>query len=75
MRQLDGINGHDDWLIGWLDDSMDISLSKLQETVKDREAWCAESDTTQRLNDNSNNTIFYFIKKKFFDHTMWLAGS
>ena len=46
----------------WLDgitDSMGMNLSKVQETVKDREAWRAavhwisESYTTEQLNDNN----------------------
>ena len=31
-------------MVGWHPDSMDMSLSKLQEIVKDREDWWAAED-------------------------------
>ena len=56
----------------WLDsitDSVDMSLWKLQQMVKDREAWCAavleveESDRTWQLCNNTASLIITLFDK------------
>ena len=42
MRWLDGIT-----------DTMDVSLSQLQEIVKDREAWCATDHRVEKTHTQS----------------------
>ena len=53
LEKIEGLRGRKRQRMRWLDgitDSVDMSLRKLGETVKDRESWCAAKSQT-RLSD------------------------
>ena len=68
LEKIEGRRRRERQRMRWLDgikDSMDMSLSKLEEMVKDRKAWsavcspwgCKELDTTERLNNNTSQML------------------
>ena len=58
LEEIEGRRRRGGQKLRWLDvitDSIDMNLSKLWETVKDRVAWCAVVQRSQRVGHNSTS--------------------
>ena len=74
LGKIEGRRKRERQRVRWLDgiiDSMDMRLRKLQEIVKDREAWCAavhglaELVMTKQLNKYSFGAWSWFLLKEY----------
>ena len=67
----------EDEMVGWHHDSMDMSLSKLQEIVKNREAWHAAVHVVTKSQAQQNNKNIHheipICELIFKSFTLWVS--